>query len=496
VIDCVASIRAGEAGFARLIAEMDRVGIATALVRHDVAVRHDPERGNALAVEASSGSGGRLAPLGVVAPLESDAGRVVRSAAHAGVRGFWLGSAVWRGSPSTPSAALDALLGAVARTGRPLLVPVETWGDATAIGERTAGLGIAVVLVGAHYDHIADDLAAAERFPHLVLETSRLAHFDAVRIAVARIGADRLLLGTGSPDRPPSAPVGAVVAADIPHAAKQAILGGNAARLFGLEEAPIEVPAPTDTGGAAVDVHTHLPPVPWDVGRPDAADLLDRLGRVGIGLAVASSLEGILVDIRQGNAATVEGCAADRRLRGYLVADPNDLPTTGEELARHGDREGIVGVKVHCQWSGVDAASPRMAALFELLAAHGRPVKIHVDGADWDRALRLLAERHPDLPIIVAHAGPGAPDTRAAAVAAETGNVLLELASSFAELAVVRDIVAICGPRPIVLGTDAPLLEPAWALGTYADAGLGAASHPGVFAGTAVRLLGLGSAVA
>jgi uncharacterized protein len=495
VIDCLARLRSGEAAADQLIDEMDRARIGVALVRHDVALRHDPERGNALAAEVAIASGGRLAAIGVVAPLASDPARIVRAAVGAGVRGFWLGSAVWRGRASERSVATDALLAEVARAGLPLLVPVEAWGDATAIGERTAGLGIAVILVGAHYDHVVDDLAAAERHAHLHLEMSRLAHFDAVRIAVARLGAERLLLGTGLADRPPSAPVNAVAAADIPLPAKQAILGGNAARLFGLDPGAIEVPGTIDAGSAAVDVHAHLPPAPWDVGRPGIAELFDRLGGVGIGVAVASSLEGILVDMRSGNAAIVEACAEESRLRGYLVADPNDLSATHEELARHGERAGIVGVKVHCQWSEVEAGSGRMAALFELLAAHGRPVKIHLDGERWDDALRSLAGRHPDLPIIAAHGGPGAPSVLAARVAAEAGNVHVELASSFADLRVVREIVATCGIKPILLGTDAPLLEPAWALGTYADAGLRSGPHAGVFGDSAAALFGLRSAV-
>ena len=98
------------------------------------------------------------------------------------------GAGAGAGAGATTAALLAALLAAVARAGLPLFVPVERWGDATAIGERTADLGIPVVLVGAHYVHIADDLAAAERWPHLLLDTSRLAHFAAIETAVARIG--------------------------------------------------------------------------------------------------------------------------------------------------------------------------------------------------------------------------------------------------------------------------------------------------------------------
>jgi hypothetical protein len=492
MIDCQATLPAGETGIQELLAEMDRVGIRTSLVRHAAALRHDPERGNALALELASGSAARLVAIGVVAPLAAGPARAVASAARGGVRGFWLGSRLWRGSPVSPSAALDELLDEVARWGLPLLVPLRAWGDATAIGALTAGLGIPVILVGAHYDHIVDDLAAAERHPHLHLETSSLAHFGAVDAVVRRIGHERLLLGTGLPDRPPSAPVAAVLAADLDEAARAAILGGNAARLFGL-------PAPTQARPAAlrapvaIDVHAHLPPAPWDVGRPTPADLVARLGQAGIERAIASSLEAILVDMAAGNAALVAACAAEQRLLGYLVADPADLAATRAQLARHGDAPGIVGVKVHCQWSGTETRSPRMASLFELLAAHGRPVTIHVDGEGWPEALADLARRHPRLPIIAAHAGPGAPAPETARLSTDHENLHLELASSFAGLPEVRAIAAAARPGSILLGTDAPLLEPAWALGTYADAGFGPASHPEVSRDAALRLFGLGA---
>jgi uncharacterized protein len=187
----------------------------------------------------------------------------------------------------------------------------------------------------------------------------------------------------------------------------------------------------------------------------------------------------------------VATCAAEPRLRGYLYADPADLAGTRDQLARHGDAPGIVGVKVHCQWSQTPVRSARMAALFELLAEHGRPVKIHVDGEGWPEALSDLAGRHPGLPIIGAHGGPGAPDPRMGALTRDAGNVHLELASSGASLRDVRAIAAVARPGSILLGTDAPLLEPAWALGTYADAGLLPEARPDVYHGSAAALLSL-----
>jgi predicted TIM-barrel fold metal-dependent hydrolase len=151
-------------------------------------------------------------------------------------------------------------------------------------------------------------------------------------------------------------------------------------------------------------------------------------------------------------------------------------------------------VKVHCEWSGCDTGSPEIAALFELLAAHGRPVLIHVAGAGWPAAMRRIVRQHPRLPVIAAHGGPGAPSVAMAEVARDADALRLELASSFASLASVRRMVEVAGPERFVFGTDVPLLDPAFVLGTYADAGLTPALTPGVFRDEASRVLGLGAA--
>jgi predicted TIM-barrel fold metal-dependent hydrolase len=199
-------------------------------------------------------------------------------------------------------------------------------------------------------------------------------------------------------------------------------------------------------------------------------------------------------DAATGNAATVAACAAEPGLLGYVVADPNDLDAAVDQLRRFGDAPGIVGAKVHCEWSGCDTSSPQVAALFEILAAHGRPVLIHVAGADWPAAMRRLVASHPALPIIAAHGGPGAPAVEMAEIARDSENLRLELASSFASLPAVRRMVEIAGPERFTFGTDVPLLEPAFVLGTYADAGLTPYGHPWVFHEEAARLFGLKAA--
>ena len=213
-------------------------------------------------LEAAADPDNGLAAIAVVGPRRTaHVGRLVEEAERSGAVGYRLDG--WDGTTPPPE-SVHEILRAVAATGRPLLVPIVRFGAASVIGAATAGLGIPVVLLGAHYTHIVDDLAAAVRYPHLHLETSALAHFRAIETVVGSIGAERLLFGTGSPVRAAASPISAVLAASIPDDAKRAILGGNAVRLFGVADGPVDL---TMAAGPdrAFDVHTHLGPLDFDV---------------------------------------------------------------------------------------------------------------------------------------------------------------------------------------------------------------------------------------
>jgi len=105
------------------------------------------------------------------------------------------------------------------------------------------------------------------------------------------------------------------------------------------------------------------------------------------------------------------------------------------------------------------------------VARRGRPLKIHVDGVGWDDALASVAREYPTWKVIIAHAGPGTPSREAACVVTGSRNVYLELSTSFPDLPIAREVVRRVGRDRLLFGSDAPLLEPAYVLGTYADAG-------------------------
>lgn len=483
------------APLADLVAACRTAGIERSLAGSLVAAWSHGATGDGAAIGAAADPANGLAAISVLAAHRTaDAARRVAAAEAGGVVGYrlhgWPSATV--GSDRAVPGSVRDILSAVATTGRPLLAEVHGPTDAEAIGAATAGLGIPVVLLGAHYTHIVDDLAAAARHPHLHLDTSSLAHFRAIDSVVAAVGHERVLLGTGSPRRPAASPIEAILAAAIDDDAKRAILAGNAARLFGLAAGPVDL-APARAPARSFDVHAHLGPLDFAVPDVPPPASLEAMRHPPTRAAVASSGIAIFGDPVRGNAdaARVVGAAHPGGLFGYVVADPADLDATRDELRRHLDAPGMLGVKVHAEWSGIPTASRAMADLFDLLAPFGRPVKIHNAGDGWADALGAIATRHPALPIVIAHGGPGTPSVEGARLAAGHDRVYLELASSFADRRAVRDVVALTPPERLLWGSDAPLLEPAFVLGTYLEPGLPDAALEAVFWDNAAELFGI-----
>jgi predicted TIM-barrel fold metal-dependent hydrolase len=369
---------------------------------------------------------------------------------------------------SVTSEAFRAIVSAI-RGRCPLLVPVSAFGDASAIGVATQHLEAPVVLLGAHYTQLADCLAAMRRWPHLHLETCRLAQFRGVETVVREVGAARLLFGSGAATRPIQAALNAILTAQITESERNAILGGNAVRLFGLTVPEDHVmPLATAVRGL-IDVHGHVGslgfPTPW----AEPCEYPAAVARHGIKQTMASSLRAIVDDPEVGNAEALR--ARSEAMLVYVVLNPNDLDGACAAMDAAYRLDRVVGAKVHCSWSGQPTASRACMTLLQEVARRGRPLKIHVDGLGWEQSIAEIAGLYPDWRVIVAHAGPGMASPACVSLLQSTSNVYVELSTSYADLPVVRDVVDAAGPARLLFGSDAPLLDPAYVQGIYADAG-------------------------
>jgi len=466
--------------------ELRRYSIEFATVRHPISTVYSRSVANRRVLEAAA----RYPSVGAVAiatmqdldRLDAELSELVR----AGVRGVWLEG---RESWATESEAAKELVRAAARTGLPLLFPCRQWGDASAIGRLTEQYKAPVVLVGVHYFHYADTYAALRRFDHLHVETSALATYAAIETFVGAVGHERVLFGSGTPTRAPLAALNAVLLSSLRDEHKKAILRGNAARLFGLAEAATSLPQPR-LPLEAFDVHAHVPPTPWEVPQPSNDEIYTRLARLRVFARISSSVRALLGDLEGGNADTVAVCASGRGQLGYLVVDPSEIEISRQQIRKWGGAPGIVGAKIHCVYSGKATASTAVGEMFRALADFGRPVKIHNAGADWESALTAIANENPTLPIIVAHGGPGKPSLTTAWVVTGTQNVYAELPSSLVDIREARRLAAAIPPQRLLFGTDVPLLEPAFVIGTYEDLQLEPQTLKRVYWDNAVALYG------
>jgi len=90
---------------------------------------------------------------------------------------------------------------------------------------------------GGEWDGIADTLGVAKKCPNIFLDTasSRL-YPGIIERLIEELGAERILYGSDVPFLSPVPQIGKIVAAEIGEKEKRMILGGNAARLFGMEK--------------------------------------------------------------------------------------------------------------------------------------------------------------------------------------------------------------------------------------------------------------------
>jgi predicted TIM-barrel fold metal-dependent hydrolase len=276
-----------------------------------------------------------------------------------------------------------------------------------------------------------------------------------------------LLFGSGAPARPIQAALNAVLSADLTEAERRAILAGNAARVFGLPLEPFDIPSAT-VATDLFDVHTHIGRFAFPTPRVEAYQHAATLARYGVARSVASSLRAIADDLEVGNQETYDVVGDD--VAAYVVVNPNDLEASCRAMDAAYTRELAVGAKLHCGWSQQPTASRACAELLREVARRGRPLLIHVDGPDWSEPLYEVASAFPDWRVIVAHAGPGTPSLQAADLVERTSNVYVELPTSFPDRRIAGEVARRAGPGRLLFGSDAPLLDPAYVQGIYADA--------------------------
>jgi len=223
---------------AALIADLDRYGIAEAVVAHTLATHHHPASGNAQLL-AEIADEPRLHACWTVLPStcsELPDGPTLISQAHA--RGVNLLTA----RPHSHGFALDgpdlaALLEAAAEHQLPMLVGLaET--DWPALEEvTTAHADLWLILSDVGYRELRRLSGFLDRHPRVLVCTENLSGHLALEFLVERFGPHRLVFGTGQPVRDPAEAVVRLMWSELDDADVRAIGGETMRDLLGLHPA-------------------------------------------------------------------------------------------------------------------------------------------------------------------------------------------------------------------------------------------------------------------
>ncbi len=342
------------------------------------------------------------------------------------------------------------------------------------VGALTHRYGVPAVLNEVSYGYMGELITVMQEYSNLYASIRWLCLAEGLEVMVAAGVGDRLLYGSNAPKYSITAMRNQVLMAAISDEQKQAILGGNALRLLGMdiEELPVEPlmirTQPYLPDKPIIDMHAHVSG--FHVAQPHntrtETNVHELSERCHIELTFVSSYNAINYDMRQGNADTQKFLEQHPSLRGYVVCDPRDIPGSIEQMQQHFQNERFVGVKLYCPFGG-NMATYRMQEMLDEVAKFGRPVKIHMDeGGSPYPGLRQAALRNPQLVIIKAHGD----DVDGARQVLDLPNVYFEFCSSGIQPGRIRRVIDLLGPERIFFGSDQPLFAPWVQYGAYLDA--------------------------
>ena len=209
-----------------------------------------------------------------------------------------------------------------------------------------------------------------------------------VEALVADVGAERVLFGSDMAGRTLAGQLAKVVFADISEADKELVFGGNAARLFGLEEVPPGPPVPLRPLGELPDFAAeHFCFVgdwpyyegPWVA--PDELD--DLLAEAGIETAYTGDFATLFrQDLERANNSFLAAAKGSRRIAPLATLNPcaHNWRSTVRYLS-----DGFAGVIVFPYMHNWQLDDDAHADFFCTLADAGLPVWVNCALAD-DRA--------------------------------------------------------------------------------------------------------------
>jgi predicted TIM-barrel fold metal-dependent hydrolase len=211
-----------------LRAAMAADGIAAALTHHTMAVCYDHREGNRRTLDELAGCA-EFTPVAVLPWPACFGPEDVHAVAEAGFRVVRIIETVeW----PLDNAALAGILAAAAEARLLVMLEAARRGKPSELGRALGDLELDVICLGLHYTALAEMMWVMRDHPRIVLDTSSMALAGQIEEMVDRVGAGRLVYGSGWPVGEMRPRRRVLETAEIDEATRAAIAAGNLRRLL------------------------------------------------------------------------------------------------------------------------------------------------------------------------------------------------------------------------------------------------------------------------
>jgi len=332
--------------------------------------------------------------------------------------------------------------------------------------------------------HISDFERLLGAFCNVNLCTANLSNWMGLeRLAKAGLSSQLIFAGK-RPQFGVDAAMGPIVLGQLPWTVKCDIAGNNLRRLVSQPPVtPDEVMLPPVTP-FIIDMHTHninqddasgydFPTPDQDMSPADWVHALDAIA-VDVQFLMPSST----LTTGEPDALTASQQLRDhapQRFRFYEIYDPRISEKSLERAATSLKDPACVGIKIHPSFHNTPADNRSYDAVFDLAASAGVPIISHTwEISSYNESQQLShpqlfkrhLERHPDLKLIMAHAG-GRASTfdDVVQICEQYKNVVVDISGDYFEAGLLAKLLAAVEPGRVLYGSDLNWIDPRCTLG-------------------------------
>ena len=243
-----------------------------------------------------------------------------------------------------------------------------------------------------------------------------------------------------------------------------------------------------------IDVHLHLGPYfNFHIAHNDADGIVAEMDRLGIRQGWVAAHAAIEGDAQLGNDDVAEAVRRyPGRFVGYVTVDPNYSEDVGPELERCMAQPEFKLIKLHPSLATYPIDGPAYEPVWDMARARNCSVLTHAWAGDTycgEGPVRRVMEKHPDVHLIFGHALFHPTFEKAAEVARDFENLLLDVTTSNHCYGMIEHAVSTVGADRILFGSDTPFIAAAGAVGKVLYAQISDEDKAKILGGNAKRLL-------